>query len=79
MSTAQISQDMPYYRYSASHDNTTTDGRVCKFERDARDRLFKDSGLVKEVAKATAEDVGCAYVFDPAIEIKPGMVITIRD
>jgi hypothetical protein len=73
-------QLMLYFSFSATHPGGGVQGRVCRFEKDARDRLFKDPGLVKEVAKLTREKIGCGcYTFHPAIELKPGVTITITD
>lgn len=50
-------------------------GRVCPFEKDARDRLFKDAGLVEGVSEQVSNSVGCAYVFDPPVTITPDMIL----
>lgn len=71
--------EMVYYNYTVSQGDHTTEGRVTRLEKQAKDHLFKESGLVKEIAERAEKDVGCAYVFDPPVELKPGMVITIKD
>jgi hypothetical protein len=70
-------QEMVYYDFTATHPGGMSQGRVCRFEKDARDRLFKDPGVCKEVAKLAQEKIGCAYVFNPVIDLKPGTVIHI--
>jgi hypothetical protein len=68
------------YCYTASGAGATTDGRVRLFTLEERDKLLHEAGLAKVVAHGTASDTGYAcWVFDPPIEIAPGMTITIRE
>jgi hypothetical protein len=68
------------YRYTASCAGATTDGRVRLFALEERDKLLHEAGLAHVVAHGTASDTGYAcWIFDPPIDLKPGMALAIRE
>jgi hypothetical protein len=75
----QCEHDKREYRYNAVHHNEVKEGKVRLFCKEERDALLHEAGLAHVVSEDTAEDIGCTYVFDPPIEIGPGMSINIGE